>query len=958
MFIFASTLLCFHPYAGLFAELKEWTCNGSSSERAPMCMCECCTLCRTNVSILQRRVAVLSFASFGYDKRPMMKRRSSVAKAADGKEHQETPPYKRTKPERVEAVSDRPQRRQRRPPARHSDYFIPSSVRQRYDDVPPRVELKYEPVEVENDDDDDDDDGPPTLEPEMPTEMPTEMPCTSGREKALSEHSDELGKDDNPDDLSYEDEDAKLLLLGAKRGRPSKGKTGSFLHCPECPFSTRHRERFIKHCKNHQRTAGFKCPLCSFMSTSSGFLKRHCDGHGENYSWPPEYVAGDDSKNNSKDETLEEEAEDHDQDEHHAKGGPESPEFNIRSRPRRSAPAKLDKDYVEGNDDDEEPSFPCPIANCSFASNFKRSLNRHMRNKHGMHPNQPLEQDTVAVKKEDEEGEAEERAETPVEATTPPPTLKRYADLVKKLEHVSSSTSPVPPKEESPQPGQSRKPTRLDKCPHCPYASRFKCDVKAHIELHFGKREFACNLCSYSTIVHRALKNHMNMHNRYDQEMRAEEAAGPRKIANVFEDQTNRNIGSVFCENGGIHRFHCEVCQTDEASNEIYDEHTRQHTDNDVYYSCPQCEFRTEDGQTIIDHAESHPTRAQAYIMRELSPAPSPLREPPKPRGRGRPRKEEFLPRQMKEKVVKVDWKPQTKNGKRKSDEPIMEKCTYCPFETEDNRRYQLHVEMHIGQRPFRCSECSYSCFSPNAIESHRLLHAPGDNAPPSTKQQRSTEQKKTVNGGKGAFACRQCEFRTADVRVYETHCKEHAEEMRKKLLLARELEAHRREELKNQGEAQKVEVRQRRNPAIVKLSCVKCSFKAENIRIYTTHLQHHGDSKCPFKCGVCDYYDDSQDAINTHEEEHHASGTVPRTHYYHFPQFLDTPGELNTEEDMFNKLREKKKNVYCKKCQFNCFDLKQMVEHCEEHHVGTAEDREALEELKMSITVRPSVMV
>ncbi|KAK0393569.1 hypothetical protein QR680_000281 [Steinernema hermaphroditum] len=885
-----------------------------------------------------------------------MKRRSSAARTADlsaGKTHQETPPPKRSKGVRQEAASDRPQRRQRRPPARHSDYVIPGSARGRYDEAPP---ARPEP-ELQEDDDDDDDDGPPKLEPQLPTEMP---PSTSKRAKSAVEHNDEE-KNEPQKDVQEEDEEVEHTPTGSRRGRPSKGKTGSFMYCQECPFSTRHRERYSKHCKNHERTSGFKCPLCSFMSTSSGFLKRHCDGHGKDYKWPPEYVAGDESKNNSKDETMEDEMEENEE------GSPESPELNIKQRPRRSAPAKLNTDFVETNDDDDEPSFACPVESCSFASNFKRSLNRHIKNKHDELPNHSLDQETPASTKPDTP------QETPQLDPEQPTSLKKYADLVKKLEEAAEPKSPASLKEESTQPSDANKKTfRLDKCPYCPYASRFKCDVKAHIELHQGKREFACSRCSYSTIVQRALKNHMEMHDRHDRETVGEaESKEPKKIAAVLEDQTDKVIGKVFLDNGGIHRFYCEVCKTNEASYEIYDEHTRQHTDNEVFYSCPQCEFRTQDGQLIIDHADNHPEPPDLppVLVRAENPAPKPLLEPPReqPKRRGRPRKEETIAKQAlqkaekeKEKAVKAEWKPPMRKGK-KGDEPVIKKCSQCPFQSEQEPLYQLHLEMHIGRRPFKCPDCSYSCFSPSAIESHKLLHS----GEPPLKRSPDAPQKKTTNGVKSGFECRQCDHKAADFRAFEAHHQEHAREMREKVVKMTEHSREIREARKKEAEMRKLAelnkptaqpVGVKRPIVRLTFSCVKCAFNSVRADTYAQHLERHGDTSRPLKCSVCDFHEDTQQLITTHEQEHHAKGTIPKTHCYRHPQFLAAPDDIKSKEDLWNQLRDLKKRIFCKKCDFNCFDLKQLVEHCEQAHVESAEDRQDLEELKSSIVIRSSV--
>lgn len=50
--------------------------------------------------------------------------------------------------------------------------------------------------------------------------------------------------------------------------------------------------------------------------------------------------------------------------------------------------------------------------------------------------------------------------------------------------------------------------------------------------------------------------------------------------------------------------------------------------------------------------------------------------------------------------------------------------CKLCPFVTEFKHHYEYHVRNHDGAKPFKCTECNYSCVNKSMLNSHLKSHS------------------------------------------------------------------------------------------------------------------------------------------------------------------------------------------------------------------------------------------
>ncbi|KAI8487087.1 hypothetical protein Bbelb_351570 [Branchiostoma belcheri] len=81
----------------------------------------------------------------------------------------------------------------------------------------------------------------------------------------------------------------------------------------------------------------------------------------------------------------------------------------------------------------------------------------------------------------------------------------------------------------------------------------------------------------------------------------------------------------------------------------------------------------------------------------------------------------------------------------------VKKKCPYCPY-LGDNRTLELHIRIHTGEKPFKCSMCDYSACQKANLDRHMLKHT-----------------------GEKPFMCGECGYRTAYKCHLMPHMLEHA---------------------------------------------------------------------------------------------------------------------------------------------------------------------------------------
>ncbi|KAK0427826.1 hypothetical protein QR680_010443 [Steinernema hermaphroditum] len=812
------------------------------------------------------------------------------------------------------------------------------------------------------------------------------------KEEVMTEDEDEeVGEEEDEDQEEHEEEEKPT----PKIGRPKSKRR--MLQCTLCPYTTRHYDRYVNHNRGHQRKSGYKCPLCTFMSSSSGFLSRHCDCHKvSNYPWPPKYV---DSDGSEHDDEYSAKRENTDEDVEEAPPPPAAvimkPEpMNLRQR--RSAPLRLEDDYfIDLSDEDEEEeegelkmnTYMCSFPPCSFSSNFKNSLFRHIRRKHADRQNfddpallasadQPssstLKKYSDIVKmleasastpnsKEDGEKKAKKVPQTMFVCENCPfaTTLKSElvahelghgANLDYKCPECSFSAATIPVLQEHQRvhtnatraaAKASGSGERFEKCPECPYQSKHTCDMKAHREMHVGRREFACPRCTYSTKRNHVLITHIEMHEKDDrrikeeleratapptQEPEVEEekeadksgSVPPTKFAVILEEKTEKEIGAIYSEDGG-HRFHCAICQIDEGSHEIYYEHTRQHIDDTIVYSCTQCNFQTDNGQTIVDHEDVHPQSSGVAVV------------------------------------------PASSDG--------MYRCRDCPYMTNNYGRMWHHNQKHKKPAKYRCEQCSFQTGLSHVLRDHMCVHehnytgnfdlqptrstgapivvpiqadyqrnidplASMEPEPPKPKEEVDSPAKRRPNGlhisastavitscpstppalNKEAAAGMRKNDSTVSLPAYGNDQKTKLNKFDPKNLYRKVLAAG----AKGKGLGKMLKMMQ----------CTECPYEAENETVFELHREMHIGHR-PHKCSICSYSCFGPESLYTHLNLHapqisNDAASVMRRYISERRRNGTVPVE---------KIPIGAKNVFnCRQCKYRTLDGERFQKHQTEH--------------------------
>ncbi|CAD5206588.1 unnamed protein product [Bursaphelenchus okinawaensis] len=193
--------------------------------------------------------------------------------------------------------------------------------------------------------------------------------------------------------------------------------------------------------------------------------------------------------------------------------------------------------------------------------------------------------------------------------------------------------------------------------------------------------------------------------------------------------------------------------------------------------------------------------------------------------------------------------------------------CCECPYKSIDDTLYRIHRSMHIGDRPQKCSGCSFSCFSPESLYAHLDLHVSNSSLNPSRKSRviKKKELETIPSDREDVIKCSQCSFKTLCMERFHQHRLDHVQTQQQRLVsIMKRTHTNINEEPTSSLVGP--------NPKI--LHCKLCEFWTEGPDNLEHHVEYHNSGQL-YTCRLCDYASDERTVKNFHEKHHHTSRSL-----------------------------------------------------------------------------------
>ncbi|KAL3999141.1 C2H2-type zinc-finger domain family protein [Acanthocheilonema viteae] len=491
--------------------------------------------------------------------------------------------------------------------------------------------------------------------------------------------------------------------------------------CIECPFISRDQNRLQKHLVGHRRTNGFKCSLCTYMSMSAGFLKRHCELHKPQiYQWPPVYIGKRPSHITRTAVDLTKFGE--------CKEQPGIPEDMILSPLTVSLVDA--KQLLVADGPEKQSKIRCPRQKylCGFCGRHFKSYTLRLLHciiKHSEHIAKEKyksllrERLNICCSAVDTMKETEDKcsisAQTTHHCSHCPFTCKQKSRLFRhenkhiiKAEHQCKHCTfscrstivltqhlrlhqripklfQMPGRPKDLHANEKAVSTKVEKCSECPYTSRHICDLRTHAQMHIGKREFACGQCTYSTKRSHVLDAHLQLHIA-EKEIITTVSNTVRKGEDFRNHSVLRRHGKIVGERSGHQlssMYMCRWCPYQTRICATLFVHHRNHLRNSRL-RCENCTFSTSIETKFRDHLKLHPP---TEVLSNTSPNKS----------------------VVSKKLAKL---PSSEYS-----------CQECPFTCNGYGKFWHHKQKHRKTSRFQCDLCSYSVGSNFCLAKHRQSH-------------------------------------------------------------------------------------------------------------------------------------------------------------------------------------------------------------------------------------------
>ena len=107
--------------------------------------------------------------------------------------------------------------------------------------------------------------------------------------------------------------------------------------------------------------------------------------------------------------------------------------------------------------------------------------------------------------------------------------------------------------------------------------------------------------------------------------------------------------------------------------------------------------------------------------------------------------------------------------------------CTQCSYSCAQAESLKKHMFIHSGEKPFRCEQCNYSCTQGVVLNRHKLKHI--EEKPfecnqcsfQSSNQSNSVKYHMFSHTGEKPFACKQCNYSCKTSYLLKMHMRKHS---------------------------------------------------------------------------------------------------------------------------------------------------------------------------------------
>lgn len=191
-------------------------------------------------------------------------------------------------------------------------------------------------------------------------------------------------------------------------------------------------------------------------------------------------------------------------------------------------------------------------------------------------------------------------------------------------------------------------------------------------------------------------------------------------------------------------------------------------------------------------------------------------------------------------------------------------KCPECPYKCKEEDLLSKHLFFHMNDgvpRPYTCTDCTFTTFTPTALLHHLKLHGTGVPYDPLEKRLPKSRKGDTIPNGSKGYHCKTCSFKTPNERAFIEHCSFHRYQLVNRINVSMKRqppkEEYQRPKMKHLFVARNAKY------------CKKCTFKCVSQSSFIEHVDRHGWDQL-YRCHICDYSDNNKSVVDFHAINHH----------------------------------------------------------------------------------------